>query len=152
MFRSSTYPASKLLQSILAMQNNKNGGRVRLKDIQNMLAKDFNIHYQNINGVHYLLTKLPNSEEKVQILIKNNSSVFTREKVNKMPKTHRIIQQNIPNIKITQDGVAKLIMCSSSLHGTDVSDTGLLFSAACLSPFLNLQDIFALSQSFGSLP
>jgi hypothetical protein len=27
------------------MQNNKNGGRVRLKDIQNMLAKDFNIHY-----------------------------------------------------------------------------------------------------------
>jgi hypothetical protein len=40
------------------MQNNKNGGRVRLKDIQNMLAKDFNIHYQNINGVHYLLTKL----------------------------------------------------------------------------------------------
>jgi hypothetical protein len=34
---------TKLLQSILAMQNNKNGGRVRLKDIQNMLAKDFNI-------------------------------------------------------------------------------------------------------------
>ncbi|VVM22913.1 hypothetical protein BSPWISOXPB_2643 [uncultured Gammaproteobacteria bacterium] len=28
------------------MQNDKNGGRVRLKDIQNMLAKDFNIHYQ----------------------------------------------------------------------------------------------------------
>ncbi|VVM21706.1 hypothetical protein BSPWISOXPB_9932 [uncultured Gammaproteobacteria bacterium] len=45
---------TKLLQSILAMQNNKNGGRVRLKDIQNMLAKDFNIHYQNINGVHYI--------------------------------------------------------------------------------------------------
>ena len=36
------------------MQNDKNGGRVRLKDIQNMLAKDFNIHYQNINGVHYI--------------------------------------------------------------------------------------------------
>jgi hypothetical protein len=36
------------------MQNNKNGGRVRLKDIQNMLAKDFNIHYQNINSVHYI--------------------------------------------------------------------------------------------------
>jgi hypothetical protein len=34
----------------LVMQNNKNGGRVRLKDIQNMLAKDFNIHYQNINN------------------------------------------------------------------------------------------------------
>jgi hypothetical protein len=33
---------TKLLQSILAMQNDKNGGRVRLKDIQNMLAKDFN--------------------------------------------------------------------------------------------------------------
>jgi hypothetical protein len=29
------------------MQNNKNGGRVRLKDIQNMLAKDFNIHKSN---------------------------------------------------------------------------------------------------------
>jgi hypothetical protein len=40
------------------MQNNKNGGRVRLKDIQNMLAKDFNIHYQNINGVHYLLSPI----------------------------------------------------------------------------------------------
>jgi hypothetical protein len=36
------------------MQNDKNGGRVRLKDIQNMLAKDFNIHYQNINGVQSL--------------------------------------------------------------------------------------------------
>jgi predicted kinase len=24
-----------------------------------------------------------------------------------MPKTHRRVQQNIPNIKITQDGVAK---------------------------------------------
>ena len=35
---------TKLLQSKLALQNNKNGGRVRLKDIQNMLAKDFNIH------------------------------------------------------------------------------------------------------------
>jgi transposase len=35
---------TKLLQSILAMQNNKNGGSVRLKDIQNMLAKDFNNH------------------------------------------------------------------------------------------------------------
>jgi hypothetical protein len=49
------YTLLKLLQSILAMQNNKNGGRVRLKDIQSMLAKDFNIHYQNINGVHYLV-------------------------------------------------------------------------------------------------
>jgi hypothetical protein len=35
------------------MQNDKNGGRVRLKDIQNMLAKDFNIHYQN----HYSYVK-----------------------------------------------------------------------------------------------
>jgi hypothetical protein len=26
-----------------------------------------------------------------------------------MPKTHRRVQQNIPNIKITQDGVAKLM-------------------------------------------
>jgi hypothetical protein len=50
-----------------------------------------------------------NSKEKAQILIKQFSSVFTREKVNKMPKTHRRIQQNIPNIKITQDGVAKLL-------------------------------------------
>ncbi|VVM19840.1 hypothetical protein BSPWISOXPB_9281 [uncultured Gammaproteobacteria bacterium] len=30
------------------MQNNKNGGRVRLKDIQNMLAKDFNISLSKI--------------------------------------------------------------------------------------------------------
>jgi hypothetical protein len=30
------------------MQNDKNGGRVRLKDIQSMLAKDFNIHYQEV--------------------------------------------------------------------------------------------------------
>ena len=43
------------------------------------------------------------------------------------------------------------IIYSSSLHGTDVSDTGLLFSAGCLSPFLNIQDTFAFSQSFGSL-
>jgi hypothetical protein len=50
-----------------------------------------------------------NSKEKAQILIKQFLSVFTREKVNKMPKTHRRIQQNIPNIKITQDGVAKLL-------------------------------------------
>jgi hypothetical protein len=34
------------------------------------------------------------------------------------------------------------IMCSSSLHGTDVSDTGLYFSAACLSPFWNIQDTY----------
>jgi hypothetical protein len=50
-----------------------------------------------------------NSKEKAQILIKQFSSVFTWEKVNKMPKTHRRIQQNIPNIKVTQDGVAKLL-------------------------------------------
>jgi hypothetical protein len=36
----------------------KNGGRVRLKDIQNMLAKDFNIHYQNINGVKIVFIKI----------------------------------------------------------------------------------------------
>jgi hypothetical protein len=52
---------------------------------------------------------IDNSKEKAQILIKQFSSVFTREKVNKMPKTRRRIQQNIPNIKITQDGVAKLL-------------------------------------------
>jgi transposase len=63
------------------MQNDKNGGRVRLKDIQSMLAKDFNIHYQNINGVHYLLTKLglswisakskhPKQDEEAQALYK----------------------------------------------------------------------------------
>ncbi|KAF3977922.1 MAG: transposase [Methylococcales symbiont of Iophon sp. n. MRB-2018] len=49
---------TRLLKSILAMQDNKKGGRVRLKDIQNMLSKDFNIHYQDISGVHYLVTKL----------------------------------------------------------------------------------------------
>ena len=49
---------TKLVQSLRAIQNNKNSGRCRLKDIQNILAKDFNIHFQNINGVHCLLTKL----------------------------------------------------------------------------------------------
>ena len=50
-----------------------------------------------------------NRKEKEQILIKQFSSVFTREKVNKMPKTHRRVQQNIPSINITQDDVAKLL-------------------------------------------
>ena len=36
-----------------------------------------------------------NSRGKAQILIKQFSPVFTREKVNKMPKTHRRVQQNI---------------------------------------------------------
>ncbi|VVM24668.1 Mobile element protein [uncultured Gammaproteobacteria bacterium] len=47
-----------------------------------MLAKDFNIHYQNINGVHYLLTKLglswisarskhPKQDKEAQALYKN---------------------------------------------------------------------------------
>jgi hypothetical protein len=39
-----------------------------------------------------------NSKEKAQIIIKQFSSVFTREKVNKMPNPHRIVQQNIPNV------------------------------------------------------
>jgi transposase len=50
--------ASRVVDRGFEPKNYKNGGRVRLKDIQNMLAKDFNIHYQDINGVHYLLTKL----------------------------------------------------------------------------------------------
>jgi hypothetical protein len=50
-----------------------------------------------------------NIKEKAQILNKQFSSVFTREQVNKMPKTHIRVQQYIPNIKITQDGVAKLL-------------------------------------------
>jgi transposase len=69
------------------VQNNKNGGRVRLKDIQNMLAKDFNIHYQNINGVHYLLTKLglswisarskhPKQDKEAQALYKKLQTPF----------------------------------------------------------------------------
>ena len=44
------------------------------------------------------------------------------------------------------------MMCSSSLHGIDVNDSGLLFSAACLSPFLNTHVMFALSQSLGKDP
>ena len=46
---------------------------------------------------------LNNSKEKAQIKIKQCSSVFTREKVNNIPKPHRIIQQNIPNIKINME-------------------------------------------------
>ena len=49
---------NKIIDKIIAMQADKKGGRVRLKDIQSMLSKDFDIHYQDINGVHYLVTKL----------------------------------------------------------------------------------------------
>ena len=43
------------------------------------------------------------------------------------------------------------ITCSSNLHGTDVSDTGLYFFGACLSPFLNIPDTLAFSQSRSSV-
>ena len=44
------------------------------------------------------------------------------------------------------------ITCSSNLHGTDVSNTGLLFSGAYLSPFFNISDTLAFNQSRGSVP
>ena len=44
------------------------------------------------------------------------------------------------------------ITCSSNLHGTDVSNTGLLFSGAYLSPFFNIRDTLAFNQSRGSVP
>ena len=43
-------------------------------------------------------------------------------------------------------------MCSSTLHATDVSDTGLQFEAMCLSRFLKRGTISASLQSDSTLP
>ena len=43
-------------------------------------------------------------------------------------------------------------MCSRSLHEIDVRETGLWFSAKCLSPFLKTGLMFASFQSAGSEP
>ena len=94
-----------------------------------------------------------NSKEKAQILIKQFSSVFMREKVNKMPKTHRRIQQNIPNIKITQDGIAKLLrnIKPSKTSGPDnISNRVLNQCADHLAPGLTI--IFQRSIDHGKLP
>jgi transposase len=49
---------SKIFDKIIEIQNNKKGGRIRLKDFDKMLKNDFNIHYKNLNGVYYLITRL----------------------------------------------------------------------------------------------
>jgi hypothetical protein len=94
-----------------------------------------------------------NSKEKAQIPIKQFSSVLTREKVNKMPKTHRRIQQNISNIKITQDGVAKLLrnINPSKASGPDnIPNIVLKQCADHLAPALTI--IFKRSIDHGNLP
>jgi transposase len=50
--------SKEIRKAIIKLQNNRAGGRVTLKDIQAMLAKDFNIYYKNLNGVYYLLKRL----------------------------------------------------------------------------------------------
>jgi hypothetical protein len=70
-----------------------------------------------------------------------------------MPKTHRIIQQNIPNIKITQDGVAKLLrnINPSKALGPDNIPNGVLNQCADhLAPALTI--IFQRSIYHGKLP
>lgn len=44
------------------------------------------------------------------------------------------------------------MMYSKSLHVTEVSETGLQFSAVCLSPFLNTGVTLAFVQSSGKHP
>lgn len=48
----------ELVTKIIALQDHKKGGRIRLKDIDTMIKKVFNIHYKDLNGVHYLVTRL----------------------------------------------------------------------------------------------
>ena len=93
-----------------------------------------------------------NSKEKAQILIKQFSSVFTWEKVNKMPKTHRRIQQNIPNIKVTQDGVAKLLRKINPSKASDPDNIPNRILKQCadhLAPALTI--IFQRSIDHGKL-
>ena len=94
-----------------------------------------------------------NSKEKAQIIIKQFSSVFTREKVNKMPNPHRIVQQNIPNIKITQYRVAKLMWTinPSKASGPDnIPNRVLKQCADHLAPALTI--IFQRLIDHGKLP
>jgi ATP sulfurylase len=78
------------------------------------------------------------SNGKVEILIHQFKSVFTREHNTTLLKTTKHAKDTIPAIIIRPEGVEKLLkqlnpskasglqmMCSSSLHGTNVNDTGL---------------------------
>jgi hypothetical protein len=70
-----------------------------------------------------------------------------------MPKTHRRIQQNISNIKITQDGVAKLLrnINPSKASGPDnIPNIVLKQCADHLAPALTI--IFKRSIDHGNLP
>jgi hypothetical protein len=94
-----------------------------------------------------------NSKEKAQIINKQFSSVFTREKVNKMPNPHRIVQQNIPNIKITQYGVAKLMWTinpSKASSPDNIPNRVLKQCADHLAPALTI--IFQRLIDHGKLP
>ena len=94
-----------------------------------------------------------NSKEKAQILIKQFSSVFTREKVETMPETHRKIQQAIPKLNITQEGVGKLLrnINPSKASGPDnIPNRVLKQCADQLAPALTI--IFQRSIDHGKLP
>jgi hypothetical protein len=70
-----------------------------------------------------------------------------------MPKTHRRVQQNIPSIKITQNGVAKLLrnINLSKASGPDnIPNRVLKQCADHLTPALTI--IFQRSIDHGKLP
>ena len=78
---------------------------------------------------------------------------LNKNTVNKMPKTHRRVQQNIPNIKITQNRVAKLLrnINPSKASGPDnIPNRVLKQCADHLPPSLTI--IFQCSIDHSKLP
>jgi|GEM_PF-4279829 len=47
-----------IFNSVIALNKDKKGGRIRLIDIDQLLKSKFDIHYKNLNGVHYLMNRL----------------------------------------------------------------------------------------------
>ena len=81
------------------------------------------------------------SKEKALILIKQFSSVFTREKVENMPETHLKIKQSLPKLNITVEGVRKLLrnINTSKASGPDnIPNRVLKQCADQLAPVLTI--------------
>jgi hypothetical protein len=74
-------------------------------------------------------------------------SVFTKEDLDNFPQIDDSGTPDIPNLNI----ICLNMTWSMILQGTDVNDTGRLFTGWLLSPFLNSAVTFATSQSFGTL-
>lgn len=49
---------TKIFDSIVEMNENKKGGRIRLIEIDQLLKDKFDIHYKDLNGVHNLMNRL----------------------------------------------------------------------------------------------